>query len=124
MKIYKTQEEVNADIVDGVLSIKGDVRFEFSLKIQASINVEAGNIDAWDINAAGNINIDAWGNINAAGNINAGGNIEARGNIDAGNVLFYAVCFAYISFVCKSVKGRRNNSKYFCLDSDVQIKSE
>jgi len=34
---------------------------------------------------------------------------------------FYAVAFAYNSFKCKSVKGRRENSRYFCLDGDVII---
>jgi len=37
MKIYKTQEEVTADIKDGVLAIKGDVRFECDISIRASI---------------------------------------------------------------------------------------
>ena len=97
MKIYKTQAEVEADIKDGMLNIDGDVKFECSISIKASIN--AGYIDAGDIKA-GNIKaeyinaeyIDA-GNINA-GDIDAGdidaGNINARninaGDIDAGNI--------------------------------------
>ena len=107
MKIYKTQKEVDRDIKDGNLIINGDVKFECSISIEASIdagninagninagNINAGNIDAWNIDAedinAGNI--DAW-NIDAedinAGNINAG-NIDAEDinawNIDAGNI--------------------------------------
>ena len=50
-------------------------------------------------------------------------NIKAR-NIKANNISFYAVCFAYNTFVCNSIKGRRENSKYFCLDSEVVIKSQ
>lgn len=124
MKIYKTQAEVDADIKDNVLTVSGDVTFEFSLKMEASLVVKEGNIKAWNINAvdinAGDIN--AW-NINArnikAGDINAR-NIKA-GNIKAGDISFYAVCFAYVSFKCKSIAGRRNDSKYFCLDSEVEI---
>jgi len=102
MKIYKTNEEVKKDIVDGVLDCKGDVKFECNVDIEASINardinawnINAGNINAGDINAwninAGNINagdINAW-DINAldinAWNINAW-NIDAW-NINAGNI--------------------------------------
>lgn len=39
MKIYKTQQEVEADIKDGVLVIEGDVRFECSISIQGSIDI-------------------------------------------------------------------------------------
>jgi len=98
MKVYKTQAEVERNIKDGKLIINGDVRFECSILISASIRV-ARNINAWDINAgdidAQNINaqnIDAW-NINArninARNINAwdinARNINAR-NIDAWDI--------------------------------------
>ena len=102
MKIYKTQGEIEADIKDNVLSIKGDVKFECSFSIEAKIIIEAGNIEAGDIKA--------W-------------DIKA-GNIKAGDISFYAVCFAYFSFSCKSIIGQRNNSKYFCLDSEVVIKRD
>ena len=99
-----------------------DVEFDFNLKIYR--NIKARNIKAEDINAC---NIDAW-NINArdinACNINAcninAGDINA-GDINAGDIEFYAVCFAYKTFVCDSIKGTHKNSKYFCLDSDVII---
>ena len=78
MKIYKTQKEVEKDIKDGVLAIKGDVKFECSILIEAKIiitagNINAGDITAWDINAR---NINA-GNINA-GDINARNLILAK----------------------------------------------
>jgi hypothetical protein len=133
MKIYKTQQEIEADVVDGVLKIKSDVKFEVSFSIDASIivtgNINAWDINAWDINArninagdiiAGDINagnINAW-DINAR-NINAGDIIA--GDINAGDISFFAVCFTYISFRCKSIVGRREKSKYFCLDSDVIV---
>ena len=109
MKVYKTQSEVEKDVKDGTLTIKGDVRFECNISILASIkvisgsitarNIDAGNINAGDIKA-GNIyagNITAW-NITArnitvwdidAWNINAG-DIKAKdikaGSIDAWNI--------------------------------------
>jgi len=120
IKIYKTQSEVDADIKDGVLVVDSDVRFEFSLKVDARLeikgNINAWNITAWDITAW---NITAW-NI-TAWNITAW-NIIAS-DITAEDISFYAVCFAYNSFVCNSIKGRRLNSKYFCLDKKVEIKN-
>lgn len=47
MKIYKTNEEVKADIKDGVLKIVGDVKFECDVDIDANIN--AHNINAYNI---------------------------------------------------------------------------
>ena len=89
VKIYKTQSEIETDIKNGVLVIQGDVKFECSISINASIKVISGNIDAKDIRA---LDIDAL-NINAedinakdirALDINAY-NINAR-NIDAYNI--------------------------------------
>lgn len=94
-------------------------------------DINAWDIKAWDINArdinACDINAD---NINAwdikARNINSGDinacDIKAD-NINANNIYFNAVCFAYKTFVCNSIEGRRENSKYFCLDSEVVIKN-
>lgn len=117
-----------------------DIKIDFDLNIECNIkareinvlDIKARNINALDINAC---NIKAR-NINAmdinscdinvldikARNINAG-NINAV-NINANNILFYAVCFAYKTFVCNTIRGIRENSKYFCLDSDVVIKSK
>ena len=86
MKIYKTQKEIENDIVDGVLKIDGDVKFEVSFKIGARIIV--------------------------------------AGNINAKDVLFWAIACAYVSFKCKSIKGRRDNAKYICLDKEVEIMPE
>jgi hypothetical protein len=76
------------------------------------------NINLIDINIINARNINA-GNINAL-DINAG-NINAM-NIDAGDIIYYAACCAYSSFKCKSVRGRRNNAKHFCLDSEIIYK--
>ena len=113
MKIYNTQEEVDRDIKNNKIIIAGDVKFNFFLKINASIivtrDITAGNITARDITA---LNITAR-------------DITARDitalNITAGNINFYAVCFAYLTFICSKITGRRTNSRYFCLDSEVKI---
>ena len=118
------------------------VVFDFDLNVEANIDaydIEACDINAWDINAcninANNIkvrdikaiNIDAW-NINAynikAGDIITGDisacNIEA-GDISANNISYHAICFAYDSIKCKSIKGRRKNSKHFVLDGKLEV---
>ena len=102
-----------------------DIKIDFDLNIEC--NIEARNIESWDIKS-GDINawdINAWDikarNINS-GDINAC-DIKAD-NINANNIYFNAVCFAYKTFVCESIEGRRENSKYFCLDSEVVIKSQ
>lgn len=117
MKTYNTQAEIDADIIDGVLKVDDDIKITFNCIINA-------HISAWDINA---LDISAW-DINAwdinAGDISAwdikAWNISAL-NIEAGDISFYAVCFAYEKFSCKSISGRRENSKFFCLDSEVII---
>ena len=95
-------------------------------------NINACNISACDINA---VDIKA-SDINAcnikARDINACNikavDIKARDinavDIKARDINFYAVCFAYKTFVCKSIKGERPNSKHFCLDSEIVIKGD
>ena len=93
------------------------VVFNFDLDVEANIdakdidalnidalNIDACNIDASDIKA---INIEAW-------DINAW-------NIEAQDISYYAVCFAYNNIKCKSIIGRRNNSKHFVLDGKLEI---
>ena len=139
---YNTQEEINEDVINGVLKYNGNIIITFDCLINGDIkadNIKARNIDAWDIKAenidAGNIdakNINAWNikaeNIDALGidawNIKAR-NIDARDikaeNIDAGNIDYYSICIADESFKCKSIKGARKNSIHKCLDNQIII---
>ena len=140
MKTYKTQKEVEKDIVDGVLKINEDVTFECNIDIDASINaptikahninayninayninaldINASNINAWDINA---YNINAW-DINAY-NINAS-KIDAY-NINALDIKYYAFCIAYETLKVKTIKGRRPNSFHKCLDNEIEYKKD
>ncbi|NCD06389.1 MAG: hypothetical protein EOL97_09735 [Spirochaetia bacterium] len=97
-----------------------DVKFNFNLNIESDIrthNITAYDIKAWNI-YADDINaydIKAW-NIDAC-NINAY-------DIDAENIEYYAVCFAYNTLKCKSIKGIRENAKHFCLDNEIEFKGE
>ena len=68
------------------------------------INIEANNIDANDIKT---------NDINAY-NINVN-------KIDANDINYYAICIAYKTIKCKSIKGRRKNSKHICLDWEIEI---
>ena len=117
------------------------------------INIDACSIKAWDIEAndidAYNIecydivanNINAY-NINAkdieaddivttrdikawhiyAKNIKAN-NIEAWA-IHANDISYWAVCFAIYDIECKSIKGRRENTKHFVLDGTLEVKND
>jgi len=124
MKIYTTQREIEADIKDGVLAIEGDVKFECSFAIKASIvvkgDINALNITALNINAR---NIDAY-NITAH-NIDALNidvlDINAH-NITAVNILYNAFCNVYFSINCESIEARRSpHSKPVCLDGNLAI---
>ena len=110
MKTYKTQKEVEKDIVDGVLKINEDVTFECNIDIDASINaynINALDINAWDINAY---------NINAS-------KINAH-NINALDIKYYAFCIAYETLKVKTIKGRRPNSFHKCLDNEIEYKKD
>src|SRR3990167_8518268 len=112
MKIYKTQKEIEVDIKNDVLVVDGDVKFEVSFSISASLKI-AGNITAWNINAW---NINAW-NINAW-NINAW-DINAW-NINARDILYYAFCEVYNSIKCLSIKAKREkHNEPICLDGKL-----
>ena len=104
--------------INGDLILKEDTVFNESIEVIGNIiceegiwNIKARDIDAWNIKAR---NIDAW-DIKAR-------NIEAE-NIEAEDISYYAVCYARKSFVCKSIEGKRKNSKHFCLDGELEIRS-
>ena len=139
-KIYRTQEEVEEDIKDGVLTIEGDVEFQCPISITASI--EAEDIIAWDIKAKDITarDIDAWGikseNVKAkeidAWGVEVEGIVEAlditagdiiANDIIANNINYWAFCIAYNSIKCKNWEARRYNHKEpICLDGKLIIK--
>ena len=87
-----------------------------------AVNITARNINAWDIDAV-NINAEDINAVNInAEDINAR-DINAR-DINADHISYYAVCIAYKTFKCKSVKGRRKNAVHMCLDGDIEYKGE
>lgn len=96
-------------------SFNDDVDFKCNIVVDSGIfanDIKALNIKVHDINAC-----DIYARNIKALDINAG-------NINANKISFNAVCFAYKTFVCNAIIGRRENSKYFCLDSDVVIKNK
>jgi hypothetical protein len=112
-----------------------DIELQFDLNVNSHIiawDINAWDINAWDINS---LDINA-GNIKAkeinAGNIKAynikAWNIKARDikacNINSLDISYYAVCYAYINIECKSIKGRRVNSKHFVLDGKITFKKD
>ena len=100
VKIYKTQSEIETDIKNGVLVIQGDVKFECSVSINASIEVISGNINAKDIDAE---DIDA-------------------NDIDADNILYFAFCGVYNSIRCLSIKAKREkHAEPICLAGSLKI---
>ena len=118
MKIYKTQQEVERDIKNGVLVVEGDVKFECSISIEVSIRVVCGDINARNINAR---------DINAR-NINAR-DINARDinawDINARDILYYAFCCVYKSIKCLSIKAKREiHHEPICLEGKIEIREE
>ena len=113
------------------------IKFNFCLNVKSNIkcrNISGIDVTAYDINAFSiNVqNIDAW-NVNAS-DINAldikacdikADYIRARDistwNINAYSISYFAVCFAYKNIKCKSINGRRENSKHFVLDGVLDV---
>jgi hypothetical protein len=127
MLTITSNEQAEELIKDGVLAVDDDIELACDLKIEADLrcrNISCKNgfwdIDCWNINCE---NIKCW-NINCW-NINCW-NIDCEDinceNIDCLNINYYAICFAYKTFKCKSVKGHRENSRHFCLDSEIEYK--
>ena len=111
-------------IVYGNITGKNGARY--NLTVHGNLNacdVNARDVNARDVNA---MDVNAW-NVNArdvnACDVNAR-DVNARdvnaGDVNAGDISYYAVCFAYHNIKCKSIKGRRDNSKHFVLDGKIE----
>ena len=77
-----------------------------------SLNIKSRYINAVDINGGDII----------TGNIDAG-NICAE-NIKAKRINYYAIFCAYKNIKCKSIEGRRKNSKHFALDGKIEVEEK
>ena len=126
MLIFNNLEEMKPHHIeeDDTYVFEDDITINFPLNVDAHINARAWNITALNITAR---DIEAW-NITAR-DIDARDiiavDIEARninaGCIDVTNIEYWAVCIARLSFKCKSVKGRRENSIHKCLDQEIEF---
>lgn len=87
-------------IIEGDLILKAYYEVDDDLVVKGDISGKNGV----------KYNINAW-------------NIDAR-NINAGDIDYYAVCFAYQNIKCKSIKGIRDNCKHFVLDGTIAIKEK
>ena len=85
-------------------------------------DINCRNIDCTDINCR---NIDCWDidctDINCR-NIDCT-DINCR-DINCMDINYYAVCFACNNIKCKSIAGRRVNSKHFCLGGGIIFKDD
>ena len=114
--VMKKDEIIEGDLkVEGNISGKDGNRYNLIVKGNLDcldldcLDLDCWDLDCWDLNC-GDLNcwdlecldLDCW-------------------DLNCGNLNFYAVAFAYNSFKCKSVKGRRENHKYFCLDKEVEV---
>ena len=117
--VYKDSLNVEGNILekDGErynLTVKGNISAhnisvsDISASDISALNISAHNISASDISAS-----DIFASDISAHNIFAS-------NISALNISYYAVCFAYRSIKCKSIKGSRKNSKHFVLDGEIE----
>ena len=70
-------------------------------------DLDCRNLDCWDL--------DCW-DLDCR-------NLECQ-ELKAKNVSYYGVAVAYNSMEVESIEGRRNNSKHFCLDSEIVIKKK
>ena len=92
------------------------VIFNFNLNVKSNIyawNIYGRNIDALNIDAK-----DIYVCYLDANDIKAH-DISAA-SINANNINYYAVCYAYENIKCKSIKGRKHNSKHFVLDGSIE----
>jgi len=94
-----------------------DLVLEENKTFEESIQVH-GNIYCKD---GGKFNIVVKGSIDAR-DIDAE-SIDA-GRIDASDISFYSYCISRQTLKCFSIEGRRDNSLYKCLDSEIEFKEE
>ena len=93
------------------------VVFNFDLNVKSNIyawNIYGRNINALNINAK-----DIYVCYLNANDIKAH-DISAA-SINARDINYYAICYAYENIKCKSIKGRKHNSKHFVLDGQIYI---
>ena len=100
MLVFKNLEEMEPYLDKKTDTYRFEDVVQFCFDLRSDSNISAGDINAWNIDA---------GDINAL-------------NIDAANINYYAVCIAYQTFSCMSVRGKRKNAIHACLDGEIEYK--
>ena len=110
MLVFKNLEEMEPYLDKKTDTYRFEDVVQFCFDLRSDSNISAWDINAWNIDAG---DINAW-NIDAA-------DIDAT-DIDAANINYYAVCIAYQTFSCMSVRGKRKNAIHACLDGEIEYK--
>ena len=88
-------------IIKGDLVLTKHTTFNEDLKVEGNVRCEGG---IWNLNC-----LDL-----TCGNLTCS-------DLNCRNLTYYAVAMAYKSMKVKSIKGRRVNSKHFCLDKEIEF---
>ena len=95
MLVFKNLEEMEPYLDKKTDTYRFEDVVQFCFDLRSDSNISAWNIDAWDIGAL---------------------------DINAANINYYAVCIAYQTFSCMSVRGKRKNAIHACLDGEIEYK--
>lgn len=95
MLVFKNLEEMEPYLDKKTDTYRFEDVVQFCFDLRSDSNISAWNIDAWDIDAL---------------------------DINAANINYYAVCIAYQTFSCMSVRGKRKNAIHACLDGEIEYK--
>ena len=104
-------------IINDDLTVEGNIRCKGGKWDLNCKNLDCRDLNCWDLNC-GDLNcrdLNCW-DLNCK-NLNCW-------SLKAKNVSYYGVAFAYHSMEVESIKGRRDNSKHFCLDGEIILKKK
>ena len=119
---------INANDINALNVVADDINArDIDIISITALDINVNDINALDINArditarnikARNISAeDIWGRDIYAKDITAQ-------NIKADDISYYALCFAYNNIKCKTIEGRRKNSKHFVLDGELVVEED
>jgi len=105
-----------AAVKGGVLRVDGDLIADYAILLPGV------TINARSINAGTSTPGTSTLGTSALGTSAPGTSMS--GTSLPGDITYHAVAVAYERFCCSSIRGRRNNSRHFCLDREVEIREK